>query len=150
VAGTFKTSSYFWQDTVLTGLIAAATSGAPSTLWAWWSGGDVFEATRAAGAMLISVHSSAVKLFAAAAIVHLSVSLLWAGVLTAVLPRQHVVIAALIAAAAIAVLDLRIIGSLFPEIYALPFWPQFADHLAWGITAGAVLQWRFRARCRQA
>jgi hypothetical protein len=48
-----------------------------------------------------------------------------------------------------------IIGPLFPAVYALRFWPQFVDHLAWGITVGAVLQWRFnrraaiQARCRR-
>jgi hypothetical protein len=47
-----------------------------------------------------------------------------------------------LAGAAIAVLDLRIIALLFDEVYALPFWPQFADHLAWGLTVGAVLKWR--------
>lgn len=54
--------------------------------------------------------------------------------------------AALSAATAIAVLDLRIIGRLLPEVYALPFWPQLADHLAWGITVGAVLKWRLDNR----
>jgi hypothetical protein len=44
--------------------------------------------------------------------------------------------------------NLRVIGPVFPEVYALPFWPQFADHLAWGGTLRAVLSWRFRTRAR--
>lgn len=137
-------SRCFWQDILLAGVVAAVTSGAPSTLWAWWTGGDVLEATRAAGAMLIPAQSSTVELLGAATLVHLSVSLFWAGVLTTILPRRHTAIAAVTATAVIAVLDLRIIGRMFPEIQALPFWPQFADHLAWGITVGVVLQWRFQ------
>ena len=137
-------SRSYWQDTLAAGLVAAVTSGAPSTLYAWLSGDDWLEATRAAGAMLIAVDASTPELLAAATLVHLSVSLFWAAVLAGTLPRRHVIMTATIAAAAIAVLDLRVLGPLFPEVYALSFWPQFADHLAWGITAGAVLAWRWR------
>jgi len=52
----------------------------------------------------------------------------------------------MIAAAAIAVLNLRILGQFFPEVYAPPFWPQMADHLAWGASLGAVLAQRSRQR----
>jgi hypothetical protein len=141
-----QSSHHIWQDTLLAGLSAALTSGAPSTLFAWWTGGDVLEATRAAGAMLIPIDSSTVELIAAATFVHLTISLFWAAVLTLTLPRRHTVTAATLAAAAIAVLDLRVIGRLFPEIHALPFWPQFADHLAWGLTVGAVLERRLHRR----
>jgi len=106
------------------------------------------QATRAAGAMLISADSSDAALFWAAALVHSIVSLFWAAVLTWTLPRKYTFWWALVAAAGIAVLDLRVLGRLFPEVYALPFWPQFADHLAWGTTLGAALSWRFRTRAR--
>ena len=136
----------FWKDVVTAGGCAAVLSGIPSTVHAWWTGGDVMEATRAAGAMLIPAGSGDAALFAAAAIVHAAVSLFWAAVLVWLLPRRHVIIGAIVALAIVAVLDLRIIGPLFPEVYALPFWPQFADHLAFGAVFGAVLAWRVRRR----
>jgi hypothetical protein len=98
--------------------------------------------------MLIPASSTDAALFAAAALVHGAVSIFWAIVLTCLLPPRHVVIGSLLALAAIAVLDLRLIGPLFPEVYALPFWPQFADHLAFGAVFGLVLAWRVRRRRR--
>lgn len=109
----------------------------------------MMEATRAAGAMLIPASSSDRELFFAAALVHGAVSLFWTVVLVPVLPRRHTVAWAMLALALIAVLDLRVIGQLFPEILALAFWPQFADHLAFGALLGGVLAYR-RARRRDA
>jgi hypothetical protein len=109
-------------------------------------GSDVAEPTRAAGAMLVSPQSGMVKLLGAAALVHMSVSFFWAATLGLVLPRRHIMLWATLAASVIAVLDLRVIGRLFPEIFDLLFWPQFADHLAWGFTVGVVLDWRLRRR----
>jgi hypothetical protein len=137
------------EDSALAGSIAALTSGAPSTLWALSMDRDVLEATRAAGAMLIPAHSSTAELIVAAAVVHLSISFFWAALLTHMVPRINALLISVIAAAAIAVLDLRIIGPLFPEVHELPFWPQFADHLAWGATVGAVLRWRFKVRAAE-
>ena len=137
----YRTRSYL-GDVVTAGACAALFSGVPSTLYAWITGGDVLEATRAAGSMLISANSSDRHLIMAAAIVHLSVSLFWAAVLTWLLPHRRTVLWAMIALAAIALLDLRLIGRIFPEIYALPFWPQFADHLAFGAILGGTLKWR--------
>lgn len=136
--------SLFLRDSLVAGSCAAVLSGIPSTGHAWLTGGDLMEATRAAGAMLIPPESSDASLFCAAALVHATVSLFWTMVLSWVLPHQRTTLWALAALAAIAVLDLRIIGRLFPEIYALPFWPQFADHLAFGAVLGAVLEWRHR------
>lgn len=82
---------------------------------------------------------------AAAAVVHSSITLFWAAILAASLPRRHAFGGAVVASAAIAVLDLRVIApAAFPQVYSLPFWPQFADHLAWGACVGAVLAWRWR------
>jgi hypothetical protein len=82
-------------------------------------------------------------LFAAAAVVHCTVSLFWTAVLACVLPRRHVLAWSLAAAVAIALLDLRVIAPLaFPPVAALAFWPQFSDHLMWGALLGGTLQLR--------
>ena len=106
----------------------------------------MMQATRAAGAMLISSTPSNSYLFFAAAVVHAAVTLFWSVVLSWLLPRKRTTLWAVVALAGVAVLDLRVIGRFFEEIYALPFWPQFADHLAFGATLGAVLEWRRRLR----
>ena len=106
----------------------------------------MMEATRAAGAMLIPATSAERELAVAAAIVHISVSLFWTAVLVVSLPHQHIFIGSIVALALIGVLDLRVIGQLFPEIRALSFWPQFADHLAFGAVFGSVLAYSRRRR----
>lgn len=117
-------------------LLATIFSGIPSTLYALLTGGDPMEATRAAGAMISRPDS-----IAAAALVHASVSLFWALVLWLVLPYRNPMLWALLASAAIAILDLKAIAPLFfPEVAALDFWPQFADHLMWGGCVGLVFQ----------
>jgi hypothetical protein len=142
--GRLRPPAAFWSDALIAGTVAAILSGIPSTLYAWWSGGDILEATRAAGAMLIPAHSSGPALFGAATLVHGTVSLFWATILTSVLPRKRIVLWSVLAAAAIAMLDLRMIARVFfPEVYALDFWPQFADHIAWGSVVGVTLRWRF-------
>jgi hypothetical protein len=80
----------FWQDTMIAAAVAALLSGIPSTLYAWWMKGDVMEATRAAGAMLIAPGSSDTALVVAAAIVHCVISLFWAALLVWLLPRKHI------------------------------------------------------------
>jgi hypothetical protein len=76
-----------------------------------------------------------------AALVHGSVSLFWAAILWVALPRRHVAVWAVGAAALIGLLDLLIIAPrFFPEVAALDFWPQMADHLMWGLCFGLVLQ----------
>jgi hypothetical protein len=99
--------------------------------------------TLAAGAMLLPNESSPLKLALAAAIVHPAVSLFWAAILAFLLPARRTILCAVVAAAAIALLDLRVIApAFFPRVAALDFWPQFADHLMWGATFGLVLQRR--------
>lgn len=116
-------------------------SGIPSTLYALLTGGDPLEATRAAGAMAGRPES-----LAAAAAVHASVSLFWAAVLWFTLPTSRTLWWALLASAAIAALDLRVIApAFFPEVAALAFWPQFADHLTWGACAGLGFRYARRA-----
>ena len=118
-------------------LLATLLSGIPSTLYALVSGGDPLEATRAAGAMVIDPDAPFRELFVAAALVHASVSLFWALILWLVLPYRRPMLWALGASAGIALLDLRLIApAFFPEVAALEFWPQFADHLMWGACVG--------------
>jgi hypothetical protein len=118
-------------------LAATLLSGIPSTLYALLSGGDALEATRAAAAMFPLCKN----LLLDAALVHGAVSLFWAAILFFVLPGRHTVLWAIGAALLIGVLDLRVIAPrLFPEVAALEFWPQMADHLMWGACFGLVLQ----------
>ena len=124
-------------------LAATLLSGLPSTAWALATGGDVAEATRAAGAMLLPHETSTAKLVAAAALVHPAVSLFWALPLWRWLPRRATLEWALLAAVLIALLDLKLIAPLFfPQVAALDFWPQLADHLMWGAALGIALGWR--------
>ena len=112
-------------------------SGLPSTLSAFAPGHDVLEPTRAAATMF----PWSGNLLLDAGLVHASVSLFWAALLWFALPRRYVGVWALAASALIGVLDLRLIAPLFfPEVAALEFWPQMADHLMWGICFGAVLE----------
>ena len=53
----------------------------------------------------------------------------------------------MIAAVSIGLLDLGVMARLlFPEVYALPFWPQMADHVAWGAVLGVVHAFRHARR----
>jgi hypothetical protein len=131
------------RDLLYAWLLATLLSGIPSTAYALLTGGDPTEATRAAGAMLLPSETSFGKLFLAAAFVHAVVSLFWTALLWFALPSRHTTLWALAASAAIAVLDLRIIApAFFPEVAALDFWPQFADHLMWGTCVGLTLEYR--------
>jgi hypothetical protein len=121
-------------------LVATVFSGLPSTAYALFVDADPLEATWAAGGMLLPMSAPPAQLFMAAAVVHCSVSAFWTVVFGALLPRRHVVAWALAGSAAVALLDLRLIAPLFfPSVAALAFWPQFADHLAWGVLLGATL-----------
>jgi hypothetical protein len=131
------------RDLLYAWLLATLLSGIPSTAYALLTGGDPTEATRAAGAMLLRSETAWPKLFAAAAIVHAAISFFWALVLWLTLPCRKTALWALLGSAAIAVLDLRIIApAFFPEVAALDFWPQFADHLMWGTCVGLTLEYR--------
>jgi hypothetical protein len=121
-------------------LMATVFSGLPSTLHALATGGDPLEATFAAGRMLVDSTSGWI-LFGAAALVHGSVSLFWSLAAGRVLPRRHTAAWAVLLSAAIGLIDLRLIApAWFPEVAALAFWPQMADHLMWGACLGGTLQ----------
>lgn len=133
------------RDLLHAWLVATIFSGLPSTLYALATGADPLEATRAAGAMLVPPTSDTPTLVAAAAFVHPAVSLFWTAVFAFLLPREHVLAWAVAGAAAVALLDLLVIAPLvFPSVAALPFWPQFADHLMWGALLGGMLRARMK------
>lgn len=124
-------------------LVASVVSGAPSTTYALLTGRDLLEATQAAGAMVAPRGSRAVQVVAAAP-VHLALSFGWTAVLARVVPADRSLTArvavGMAAGAAIAALDLGIIGRRIAPIRALPLAPQVADHLAFGAAAAAVLR----------
>jgi hypothetical protein len=126
------------------GALAAVVSGAPSTLHALATGRDPLAATLAAGSILLSGEERRGRLLLAAIPVHLTISLGWAVVLAAVLPRRRTVPLAAAGGLAIAALDLGVIGRRFPRVRALPVLAQLADHVVYGATVGAVLAARRR------
>jgi hypothetical protein len=137
------------RDLLLAWAMATVFSGLPSTLWALASGTDVLEATRAAGEMIAPAATDTPTLFAAAAVVHPAVSLFWTLVFACLLPRRRTALWAVVGSALVAWLDLRLIAPLlFPSVAALPFWPQFADHLMWGALLGGTLQLRTKDAAR--
>ena len=128
------------DEVVFAGLIAAAASGVPSTTWTLLRGGDVLDGARAAGTLLAPRARSTPALLAAAVPVHLGLSLGWAAVLAAVLPRGREPVYGPLVGLAIAALDLEVIGRRFPAIRALPQPPQWADHVAYGLAVGVALR----------
>jgi hypothetical protein len=120
---------------VATALVAGVASGLPSTLVAALRGDDLLAATRAAGT-LVPGRRERPGVVAGAA-VHAVLTLWWTTVLTAGLRRARG--GALLGAAggaAIAALDLGVVGRRYPAIRALPHAPQWADHVAFGVVVG--------------
>jgi hypothetical protein len=140
-----STTRSYLADLLVSGLAATLLSGLPSTLYAIAVREDVSAATRAAGAMLLGPGASFAELFLAAALVHVVVSFFWAAILVSILPRRLTIMWAIVAAVLIGVLDLAVIAPVFfPEVAALPFLQQMADHLMWGATLGGALALRRR------
>jgi hypothetical protein len=135
-----------FRDGVVAGLWAAVLSGAPSTLHALVTRGDPLEASLAAGSMVLPREERRSRLLLAATPVHLALSLGWASAIALTAPRRREAAYGVAAGAAIAALDLGLIGRRFERIRALPLWPQVADHLAFGAFVGAVLARRRASR----
>jgi len=129
-----------YDETARNRIIAVATagtvSGLPSTIHALAAGGSALAATRAAGTLLgrASVPRGIVA--------HVTLSVSWGYLLVKALPAGHRVAVGLVGGAAIAALDLGVVGRHVPAIRALPQLPQWADHLAFGAVLGAVLDAR--------
>jgi hypothetical protein len=136
-------------DAVRAGAVAALLSGAPSTLHALLTRRDPLEASLAAGTLLLRREHRPARLLAAAAVAHLALSLGWAVVLGAVLPRRRRIGAATAAGLAIAALDLGLVGRRFERIRALPLAPQVLDHVAYAVTVAVVLERRRLVRRRR-
>jgi hypothetical protein len=132
------------------GLFAAVVSGAPSTLITLARREDVLMGARAAGTLLLPHQRRTVPLLAAAAPVHLALSLGWAAVLDRALPRGGEPLGGALGGLAIAAVDLGVIGRRLPAIRALPQGRQWADHVAYGLAVGAVLARRRRVDSRAA
>jgi hypothetical protein len=118
------------------GLVGALCSGVPSTVLTLARGESVLDGARAAGAIVLRHEDRTPVLLAAAAPVHLALSLGWAAVLAA-LPRGPGW--GLAGGLAIAAVDLGLIGRRIPAIRALPQGRQWADHAAYGLSVGWVL-----------
>jgi hypothetical protein len=117
---------------------AAALSGIPSALHALATGRDPLDASLAAGSLLLPRETRRVWVVAAAVPVHLALSLGW----TVALDRAGVrgAPAGAVAGAAIAAVDLGLVGRRYPALRALPLLPQLADHVAFGAIAGRLLR----------
>ena len=142
--------SHAWRsilaDAVWAAAIAGVLSGIPSTTWVFVTGGDLLEAGRAAGNLLLPATASAGALLAMVGVAHAGVTAFWSVVLSAALPRRHTLLWGAVFSLGIAALDLGVIGQFFPLIKALAVGPQIADHLAFGLVAAAVIAWRRRRR----
>ena len=129
-------------DAIAAGLVGAACSGIPSTAWSLARGDDVLDGARAAGAIVLPNERRTAVLLLAASPVHLALSLGWATVLAATLPHRAEPAWGAVAGLGIAALDLSLIGRRIPSIRALPQGRQWADHVAFGLAVGLVLQRR--------
>lgn len=134
------------RDALLAGAAASVLAGVPSTLHALTTGRSVLEGAAAAGSLLLPHERRTSVLVAAAVPVHLTLSLGWAQVLSAVVPCRWPVAGSIACGLAIAALDLEVIGRRLPRIRSLAQPPQWLDHVAYGATVGLVLRSRRRAR----
>jgi hypothetical protein len=129
-------------DAVAAGLVGAACSAIPSTVWSLARGDDLLDGARAAGAIVLPHERRTAVLLLAASPVHLALSLGWAAVLAAKLPYRAEPAWGAVAGLGIAALDLSLIGQRISPIAALPQGRQWADHVAFGLAVGLVLRIR--------
>ena len=127
------------RNVVESALVAGLLSGIPSTGHALLTRRDPLEATKAAGTLVLHDSAGTLALVGAGIASHALISLAWASVLTATLPRDRSVAWGAVSGACIAVLDLLILGRRFERIRRLPLGPQIADHIAFGTIVGFML-----------
>jgi hypothetical protein len=129
-------------DGLVAGTVAAVWSGIPSTVHALVTRRNVMDTVKAAGSIAVPNGSGGAQIVASP-FVHAVVSLGWGVVLSFVLPRRRAVLWGAIAGLGIGALDLGVVARRkFPQIAALPQWPQYADHAAYGAVVGWVLERR--------
>lgn len=109
-------------------------SGAPSTVYTLATGGSLLESTRAAGTLL--GRPTLLRGFVA----HAGTSLWWTWLMQRARVRGPA--AGAVVGAAIAGLDLGLLARRYPAIRALRQAPQVADHLAFGVVVGSMLNRR--------
>lgn len=122
------------------GFVAALVSGAPSTVYSFVARRDPLEATMAAGSMVLPSEQRRAHLVGAAISVHFALSTFWGVVLASLLSGRRPLAAGTLAGLVIGGIDLLVIGRRFPRIQALPTLPQFADHIAFGVTVAGMLK----------
>ena len=126
------------HDWLRAGITAAIVSGLPSTAHAVATGRNPFEATAAAGSLVLRGNQSKRALLVAAIPVHVAISLAWSYALSLGLPRRGRVLSGAVYGACIGLFDLRVIGPSLPRIKALPLGPQIADHALFGAVVGSL------------
>ncbi len=136
------------RDGVIAALFAGFLSGVPSTFYAVLTHTSVLRAISAAGGIVLGSGAPQSETLFVGALVHGFLSLFWGVVLGVVLPRRATVLWGGLAAVAIAVLDLLLIGRMFDSIQALTFLLQLFDHIVFGIVAAIVISQRRKARRR--
>jgi hypothetical protein len=122
-----------WGGLIRAVVVAAVLSGVPSTLHAMATGRSLLASTRAAGTLLgrASVPRGALA--------HVLLSAGWTTVIAALLPARRPVLSGALLGGAVAALDLSIARRWFPAIARLPQRPQWADHVAFGALAAAMI-----------
>jgi hypothetical protein len=135
------------EDALVAAVVASVLSGVPSTLHALLTRTNPLEASLAAGTLLLPREERASRLLPAAVAAHGALSLGWALVLVACLPRRRTIAWSLAGGLAIAALDLGVVGRRYPRIRALALVPQILDHAAYGATVGFIVG---RRRSRRA
>jgi hypothetical protein len=120
-------------------LQAALLSGGPSTAITLVRREDLLASTRAAGTMVVGERAGPVTSLLAGGAAHLVLSLGWTVVVRALvgrdLPASERTYRGALVGAAVAVLDLGVVGRRFPAIRELDVVPQVLDHLAFGALA---------------
>jgi hypothetical protein len=129
-------------DAIAAGLVGAVCSAIPSSAWSLARGDDLLDGARGAGAIMLPHERRTAVLLVAAAPVHLALSLGWAAVMAAMLPRRAEPAWGVVAGLGIAAVDLGVIGRRISAIRALPQGRQWADHVAFGLAVGLVLRQR--------
>jgi hypothetical protein len=135
----FRRPVYPMRTTLVAAVLAGVAGVVPSILHTIATGGDWLESINAVATMVKAENLTMGWRVSVATAIHFAISLMWASVLIAILPRRQPLLWASAAGVVIAVIDLLVLAPIFfTEIGSLSFWPQLADHVVWGASVGAV------------